>query len=110
MAYITSQNGSRQPMFLATTGALLTLSLTAVSLRSELLKTQKCIIGGRSASHRLYCRIARIHHVGLDDYFMVVALIVAIGMGVQNEFHVNWGTGYKKIFTIEDLWITTDIK
>jgi hypothetical protein len=25
---------------------------------------------------------------------MVAALVVAIGMGVQNGFHVSWGTGY----------------
>jgi hypothetical protein len=42
---------------------------------------------------RLYYRIAYIRHVGLDDYFMVAALVVAIGMGVQNGFHVSWGTG-----------------
>lgn len=32
--------------------------------------------------------------VGLDDYFVVAALTVAIGMGVMNSFHVSLGTGY----------------
>lgn len=33
MAYLTAKDGSRQPMFLVTTGVLLTLSFIAVSLR-----------------------------------------------------------------------------
>ena len=37
--------------------------------------------------------MARVGHVGLDDYFMMVALLVAIGLGAQNFFHVSWGTG-----------------
>lgn len=35
-----------------------------------------------------------MHNVGLDDYFTVAALAVAIGMGVMNDFHVSLGTGY----------------
>jgi len=35
-----------------------------------------------------------MHNVGLDDYFTVAALVVAIGMGVMNGFHVSLGTGY----------------
>jgi hypothetical protein len=43
---------------------------------------------------RLYCRYVYIRYVGLDDYFMVAALAVAIGMTIMNVFHVSWGTGY----------------
>ena len=35
-----------------------------------------------------------MHNVGLDDYFTVAALSVAIGMGMMNNFHVSLGTGY----------------
>lgn len=74
MAYITAENGSRQPIFLIVTGTLLLLSTIAVSLR-------------------LFCRIAYVHYVGLDDYFMVAAWAVTIGMGIMNAFHISWGTG-----------------
>jgi hypothetical protein len=33
--------------------------------------------------------------VGLDDYLMLAALVVAIGMGIMNGFHVSWGTGHE---------------
>ena len=72
--YITSDNGSRQPMMLITTGVLLFFSLIAVSLR-------------------LYCRAILVRCVGLDDYFMLVALVVAIGLGIMNGFQVSYGTG-----------------
>lgn len=36
----------------------------------------------------------RIRNVGLDDYFMVAALFVTVGMAVMNAFHISWGTGY----------------
>ncbi|KAF2117014.1 hypothetical protein BDV96DRAFT_644451 [Lophiotrema nucula] len=74
MPYISAGNGSRQPMFLVTTGVLLLLSTIAVTLR-------------------VWCRFIYTHHVGLDDWFMVAALVVAIGMGIMNGFHVSWGTG-----------------
>jgi hypothetical protein len=32
--------------------------------------------------------------MGLDDYFMLAALVVAIGLAIMNGFHVSWGTGY----------------
>ncbi|KAF1951627.1 hypothetical protein CC80DRAFT_480918 [Byssothecium circinans] len=76
MAYLSTENGSRQPMFLITTGVLLLLSTIAVSLR-------------------LFCRFFYINHVGLDDYFMLIALVVTIAMGIMNSFHVSWGTGRK---------------
>jgi hypothetical protein len=47
----------------------------------------------RSRSLRSYCRIVFIRHVGLDDYFMVAALVVAIGLVIMNVFHISWGTG-----------------
>ncbi|KAH8724369.1 hypothetical protein GQ44DRAFT_683776 [Phaeosphaeriaceae sp. PMI808] len=61
-------------MFLITTGILLAFSTIAVSLR-------------------LYCRIAYVHYAGIDDYCMVIALLVSIGMGVMNVFHIGLGTG-----------------
>ncbi|XTI83124.1 hypothetical protein V2W45_1228276 [Cenococcum geophilum] len=74
MSYITAENGSRQPMFLIVTGFNLLLSTIAVLLR-------------------LFCRIAYVHYVGIDDYFMVAAWVVTTGMGIMNVFHISWGTG-----------------
>ncbi|KAJ8114177.1 hypothetical protein OPT61_g3898 [Boeremia exigua] len=71
---ITWDNGSRQPMFLIVTGVLLLLSTIAVALR-------------------LYCRLAIIRYVGLDDKFMLCAWVIAISLGIQNGFLVSWGTG-----------------
>ncbi|KAH7386866.1 hypothetical protein DE146DRAFT_184936 [Phaeosphaeria sp. MPI-PUGE-AT-0046c] len=71
---LSTENGSRQPMFLIITGLLLLSSTIAVGLR-------------------LYCRIFRIRNVGLDDWFMVAALFVTIAMGIMNAFHISWGTG-----------------
>ncbi|KAL3439783.1 hypothetical protein BJX65DRAFT_317459 [Aspergillus insuetus] len=73
MAYITASNGSLQPMF-SVMSLLLFLSAVTVSLR-------------------LYCRLFRVHKVGLDDYLIVAALAVTIGMGVMNGFHIAMGTG-----------------
>ncbi|OAG20970.1 hypothetical protein CC77DRAFT_903929, partial [Alternaria alternata] len=42
---------------------------------------------------RLYCRFYRVRNVGLDDYFMVAALFVTIGMAIMNGYHISWGTG-----------------
>ena len=42
---------------------------------------------------RLFCRIAYVHYVGIDDYFMVAAWVVTTGMGIMNVFHISWGTG-----------------
>ena len=99
MAYITSKNGSRQPMFLITTGILLLLSTIAVSLR-QVFDTlwSKCLHRILTQS-RLYCRLIFIRHVGLDDYFMLAALVVAIALGAMNGFHVSWGTGYAQLQT-----------
>ncbi|KAL3470890.1 hypothetical protein BJX99DRAFT_238582 [Aspergillus californicus] len=74
MAYISASNGSLQPMFLIVMSLLLFLSVVTVSLR-------------------LYCRVFRVHKTGTDDYLIVVALAVTIGMGVMNGFHVAVGTG-----------------
>ncbi|KAG9189156.1 hypothetical protein G6011_06024 [Alternaria panax] len=71
---ITWDNSSRQPMFLIVTGVLLLFSTTAVALR-------------------LYCRFTFIRHVGLDDKFMVCAWTIAVALGIQNGFHISWGTG-----------------
>lgn len=74
MAYITAANGSLQPAFLAIMIVLLSLSCTSVILR-------------------LYCRIALVHKVGPDEYFIVTALFVTIAMSVMNGFHISFGTG-----------------
>ncbi|KAF2713068.1 hypothetical protein K504DRAFT_334252, partial [Pleomassaria siparia CBS 279.74] len=79
MAYITSRNGSRQPMFLATMSIFLLLSTIAVSLR-------------------LWCRLNYIHHVGLDDHFMFAALVVAISMGIMNGFHFRFAVYFVAAF------------
>ncbi|KAH7076061.1 hypothetical protein FB567DRAFT_608664 [Paraphoma chrysanthemicola] len=74
MKYITSKNNSRQPMFLGITGTLILLSTIAVSLR-------------------LYCRVHYIGLVGIDDHFMLLALLIAIALVIMNGIHVSWGTG-----------------
>ncbi|KAF7674219.1 hypothetical protein GT037_007985 [Alternaria burnsii] len=70
----SADHDSRQPMFLITTGILILLSTVVVALR-------------------LYCRFYRVRNVGLDDYFMVAALFVTIGMAIMNGYHISWGTG-----------------
>jgi hypothetical protein len=85
MAYITASNGSLQPMFLIVMSLLLFLSAVTVSLR-------------------LYCRLFRVHKVGLDDYLIVAALAVTIGMGVMNGFHIAMGTGCV-CFPLYGYWI-----
>ncbi|OAG04054.1 uncharacterized protein CC84DRAFT_1050559, partial [Paraphaeosphaeria sporulosa] len=42
---------------------------------------------------RFWCRYVHTRYVGLDDWSMLCALVVAIGMGIQNGFHISWGTG-----------------
>ncbi|KAL4801764.1 hypothetical protein BDV18DRAFT_148162 [Aspergillus unguis] len=74
MAYISASHGSLQPMFLIVMSLLLFLSVVTVSLR-------------------LYCRVFRIHKIGTDDYLIVAATCVTIGMGIMNGFHVAIGTG-----------------
>lgn len=74
MAYLSAEHGSLQPMFLIVMSLLLLLSVVTVSLR-------------------LYCRVFRIHKIGTDDYLIVAATGVAIGMGIMNGFHVAIGTG-----------------
>ncbi|KAJ5762104.1 uncharacterized protein N7511_005486 [Penicillium nucicola] len=74
MAYITADNDSLQPAFLAVMIGLLLLSSFSVGLR-------------------LYCRIALVHKVGPDDYFIVAGLLVTMVMGVMNAFLISFGTG-----------------
>lgn len=74
MAYISADNGSLQPTFLAVMGALLFLSTMSVVMR-------------------LYCRLFIVHKHGLDDYLIVAALAITILMGIMNGFHVGQGTG-----------------
>lgn len=94
MSYITNENGSRQVMFLVVMSLLIFLSIITVALRFVAPQSEEyfwqCIDEGES---RFYCRIFHIRHVGLDDYFMLVALAFVIAMGVMNGFHVSYGTG-----------------
>ncbi|KAL4868952.1 hypothetical protein BDV12DRAFT_208847 [Aspergillus spectabilis] len=89
MAYISAEHGSLQPMFLIVMSLLLFLSVVTVGLR-------------------LYCRIFRVHKVGLDDYLIVAAMAVTIGMGVMNGFHIAIGTGqHLKYLDLEVVLIPT---
>lgn len=72
---ITAAHGSAQPTFIIVMSLLLFLSLVTVSLR-------------------LYCRLVRVHKVGIDDILIVVALAMTIALAVMNGFHVAQGTGY----------------
>ncbi|KAL4738093.1 hypothetical protein BDV11DRAFT_143208 [Aspergillus similis] len=74
MAYISASHGSLQPMFLIIMSILLFLSVITVTLR-------------------LFCRVFRVHKTGIDDYLIVAATAVTIGMGIMNGFHVAIGTG-----------------
>ncbi|KAF3198303.1 hypothetical protein TWF192_005361 [Orbilia oligospora] len=71
---------TRQPLFYGITFALLICSLAVVSLR-------------------FYCRAVLIRKIGLDDWLILVGLILAWVLGVLNYFHVSHGTG-KHIETI----------
>ncbi|KAK7533228.1 uncharacterized protein J3D65DRAFT_75560 [Phyllosticta citribraziliensis] len=74
MQYITAANGSRQPIFLVVLGNLFILNVIFIALR-------------------LYCRIRHIGEAGKDDYCILAAFIVAVGMNVQSFVHVTYGTG-----------------
>ncbi|EGX45655.1 hypothetical protein AOL_s00169g261 [Orbilia oligospora ATCC 24927] len=71
---------TRQPLFYGITFALLICSLAVVSLR-------------------FYCRAVLIRKIGLDDWLILVGLVLAWVLGVLNYFHVSHGTG-KHIETI----------
>jgi hypothetical protein len=34
---------------------------------------------------------------------MVAALLVTIGMGIMNGYHISWGTGYEQITDYTDM-------
>jgi hypothetical protein len=72
--HITWDNGSRQLPVLITITVLLFFSLIAISLR-------------------LYCRAMIVRHVGLDDYFMLAALVVTVGLSIQSGLQISYGTG-----------------
>ncbi|CZR69539.1 uncharacterized protein PAC_19439 [Phialocephala subalpina] len=73
-SYITTENGSRQVMFLVVMSIFVCASYVTVALR-------------------LYCRYFYLKTVGLDDYFMVGALVAVTGMSIMNGYHVALGTG-----------------
>ncbi|KAI5842478.1 hypothetical protein DFP73DRAFT_553761 [Morchella snyderi] len=66
--------GSLGPLMLAVMFTLLPLSTVFMALR-------------------FYCRSVIVKNVGSDDWIMLVAFIMAWGMGVTNYFHVYYGTG-----------------
>ncbi|KAK7512807.1 hypothetical protein IWZ03DRAFT_384102 [Phyllosticta citriasiana] len=74
MHYITAADGSRQPIFLVVLGNLFILNVIFISLR-------------------LYCRIRHIGEAGKDDYCILAAFLIAVGMNVQSVVHVTYGTG-----------------
>lgn len=43
--------------------------------------------------HRSYCRIVFTKKVGLDDYFIALALLVVTILAVFNGFQISWGVG-----------------
>ncbi|KAL4781727.1 hypothetical protein BJX76DRAFT_369588 [Aspergillus varians] len=89
MAYISASNGSLQPIFLIVMSPLVFISVVTVSLR-------------------LYFRIFRVHKVGIDDYLIVAAMGVTIGMSIMNGFHIAIGTGqHLKYLDLEVVLIPT---
>lgn len=76
-------------MFLVVTGILTLLSIVSVGLRYEFTT----FWGSTLIPCRLYCRITRVRNVGLDDYLMLFALLVTLGMTSLNISLVGWGTG-----------------
>jgi len=46
-----------------------------------------------------------VRNVGLDDYFMLAALVVALALVVMNSIHVGWGTGQECRFEILEDWL-----
>ncbi|KAF8847909.1 hypothetical protein BDZ45DRAFT_754399 [Acephala macrosclerotiorum] len=73
-SYITTENGSRQVMFLVVMSIFVFASYVTVTFR-------------------VYCRYFYLKTVGLDDYFMVGALVAVTGMSIMNGYHVALGTG-----------------
>jgi len=50
----------------------------------------------RTAFHdvyRFYCRIVFTKKVGLDDYFIALALLVVTILAIFNGFQISWGVG-----------------
>jgi hypothetical protein len=43
--------------------------------------------------HRFYCRIVFTKKVGLDDYFIALALLVVTILAIFNGFQISWGVG-----------------
>ncbi|RYN46750.1 hypothetical protein AA0118_g12417 [Alternaria tenuissima] len=87
--HITWDGGSRQLPVLITITVLLFFSLIAISLR-------------------LYCRAILVRHVGLDDYFMLAALVVTVGLSIQSGLQISYGTGRKsKDLNLDEALIPT---
>jgi hypothetical protein len=53
-----------------------------------------CLIGAPSNDiYRFYCRIVFTKKVGLDDYFIALALLVVTILAIFNGFQISWGVG-----------------
>lgn len=81
--HITWDGGSRQLPVLITITVLLFFSLIAISLR-------------------LYCRAILVRHVGLDDYFMLAALVVTVGLSIQSGLQISYGTGKSQLIMFSE--------
>jgi hypothetical protein len=52
------------------------------------------IVGTLSDSPgRFYCRIVFTKKLGLDDYFIALALVVVTILAIFNVFQISWGAG-----------------
>lgn len=87
-----SENGSKQPLFLAVTCSLLVLSTCVVSARFAQITLQHSQTSSLTVS-RFLCRIRYTKNLGFDDYSIAVALAVAITLGIMNGFHISYGAG-----------------
>jgi len=43
--------------------------------------------------YRFYCRIVFTKKLGLDDYFIALALVVVTILAIFNVFQISWGAG-----------------
>lgn len=57
------------------------------------------VFSPRAINHcrRFYCRTVYAKQLGLDDYFIAIALIVVIALGISNGFQISWGAGFARL-------------
>lgn len=79
-------------MFFAVMGTLLLLSTCVVAARCA--KFPCIILASLADTHdRFYCRATFAKRVGLDDYSIGLATVVALVLGIMNGFHISYGAG-----------------